>query len=39
MNKTNNSIFYDDKNKTETQENFKITLSCGYGKTNNKINQ
>lgn len=39
MSKTNNSIFYDDKNKTETQENLKITLSCGYGKTNNKINQ
>ena len=39
MNKTNNSIFYDDKNRTETQENLKITLSCGYGKTNNKINQ
>lgn len=39
MNKTNNSIFYDDKNRTETQENLKIVLSCGYGKNNNKLTE
>lgn len=39
MSKTNNSILYDDKNKTKTQENLKIVLSCGYGKTSNKLTE
>lgn len=39
MNKTNNSIRDDDENKIKTQENLKITLSCGYGKNNNKLTE
>jgi len=37
MNKTNNSILNDEENRSKTQEEFKIVLSCGYGKTNNKV--